>query len=119
MNLFREQQITRVSFDFSISFTFDHGAELFVENNLDVLDGDRINQIKTADFTSFAGLIVGLLNRTVSFATTSDEGVLMLKFDSQLTIEVKPSEAFEAWSYNENGSRKIVCMPGGGLAIWS
>ncbi|WP_336032392.1 DUF6188 family protein [Geodermatophilus sp. FMUSA9-8] len=33
-------------------------------------------------------------------------------------LRCAPDPSYEAWTYDGPGGAKVVCMPGGGLAIW-
>lgn len=62
-------------------------------------------------------LLLPLLNNAVAVASTEDNGRLLLTVGDR-TIRCGPDEQYEAWQYNSPGTL-VVCLPDGGLSIWS
>lgn len=59
------------------------------------------------------------LTGTIRNGWASDSGTLRLEFDSGYFIEAFADEDYEAWSVVGAGGSRVVCMPGGELAVWS
>jgi hypothetical protein len=63
--------------------------------------------------------VLGLMREVIARATASKTGTLTLTFWSGERLIVPPDPQYEAWVASSPAFWKIVCMPGGELAIWS
>lgn len=63
-------------------------------------------------------LLLPLLNDAVAVASAEDNGRLLLTVGDR-TIRCGPDAEYEAWQYNSPDGTLVVCLPGGGLSIWS
>jgi len=62
---------------------------------------------------------LALLHKTVAKGVAYKDGVLKLEFGAGERLSVKPDSAFEAWELtSDSGALRIVCLPGGQLAVW-
>ena len=113
--------VTRVSFENGVLLETLEGARLRLEGTFSVTpsrgpatlieDPCRVGQ--------GAVTILRLLHATVREAEAGDDGSLSILFENGERLEVGPDPAYEAWEIDLPGSpSKIVCMPGGKLAIW-
>jgi hypothetical protein len=62
-------------------------------------------------------LLLPLLNADVTHVGVSDDGALSLTVGGT-TLRCGAAPDFEAWNCTGTGGRRVVSMPGGGLAIW-
>lgn len=60
-----------------------------------------------------------LLNQTLTSAVAEKSGVLIIAFANGSRLRVEPDESYEAWTISGPRGVKVVCMPGGELAVWS
>lgn len=69
---------------------------------------------------SLAGLaqLLPLLNNQVRAAGADEDGDLSLTIGAA-TLRCAADSRYEAWTYNGPQQALVVCMPGGGLAVWS
>jgi hypothetical protein len=62
---------------------------------------------------------LGLVHRTLEWASVSEQGELALGFDDASGIVVWANPEFEAWQIVGPGRALVVCLPGGGApAEW-
>ncbi len=82
------------------------------------LASDRGNVLLTCNQPTDLGPVLGLIGRSVETARAHKDGRLELNFAAGARICVAPADNYESW--NVTGARwlRIVCMPGGDLAIW-
>lgn len=57
--------------------------------------------------------------RTVKSAATDESGGLLVSFADGTHVHVGSDEEYESWALAGPGGMKVVCMPGGELAVWS
>ncbi len=113
------QKVTQVSADFTVSLITDGDYEVRIETDFSMHtpDGDLHVSLGTdsVDQTTFHSL----LRQEVTSSVAEDSGILVLAFSDGTGIRVEPDDAYEAWTVAGPGGKKIVCMPGGELAVWS
>ncbi len=59
-----------------------------------------------------------LLHDEVCDAVAFKTGVLRVRLSSGRELWVAPDDRYEAWETSGPGTAKLVCMPGGELAVW-
>jgi hypothetical protein len=113
------QTVTQASADFTVSLSTDANYEVRIETDfsLHTPDGDLHLSLGTGDVdeTTFHPL----LRQKVRSSVAEDTGTLVLAFGDGTGVRVEPDDAYEAWTIAGPGGQKIVCMPGGELAVWS
>ncbi|MFI2337943.1 DUF6188 family protein [Nocardia rhamnosiphila] len=63
---------------------------------------------------------VGLrLTGMIREAHAAENGTLHLEFESGISVRVFADPDYEAWSVVGADGFRVVCMPGGELAVWS
>lgn len=60
-----------------------------------------------------------LLDQTVTTAIAEDSGALSIKFFDGNLLWIEPDESYEAWNVTGPHGMRVVCMPGGHLAVWN
>jgi hypothetical protein len=112
-------ELTRVSFDYAVTLLVDPNTKIRLATNVVLTGADGTSvpfrsggaDMPTAD-------LVGLLHQDIAQAWVSDDGVLTIRFADDATLRATPDPDYEAWEIaGENGFR-VICMPGGKLAIW-
>jgi uncharacterized protein DUF6188 len=61
---------------------------------------------------------LALLRVKVLGITANSDGTLVIHFEGDITMIVKPSPPYEAWEANLSDGSGWVCMPSGGLDSW-
>jgi Family of unknown function (DUF6188) len=118
---FEGQALEAVKVDYTVGLEFSHGYYIRVENDF-VLTVRGIQspispENDSADSTTER--LQPLASETVTSAVAHDNGILVLTFANAATLQVEPDAQYEAWTFAGPKGAKVVCMPGGELAIWS
>jgi Family of unknown function (DUF6188) len=79
---------------------------------------DNQNILLSHEQPTALGPALGLLARTVESARAYKDGRLELSFGGGSTISVAPADRYESWNVTGVRWLRIVCMPGGDLAVW-
>ncbi len=114
------QSVTRVCFDASFTILTSGDCELRVET-------ESIIKTPAGDLVKFdpesPGNTVIYLTKLVREIVTSAEvgsvGNLLVTFGSGAELTVAPHAEYEAWGLVGPKERRVTCMPGGEVALWS
>ncbi|MFF6956757.1 DUF6188 family protein [Streptomyces sp. NPDC008317] len=121
MNLnLRGQAVTRVCFDAALTLLTSGDCELRVET-------EAVLQVSAGDHVSFdpespdvaAPHLVRLARDVITEAEVGRVGDLVIEFESGTTLTVQPDEEYEAWGFVGPKGKRVTCMPGGEIAVWS
>ncbi|MBT2487692.1 hypothetical protein J7E96_03900 [Streptomyces sp. ISL-96] len=121
MNLnLRGQAVTRVCFDAALTVLTSGDCELRVET-------EAILQASAGDHVSFdpespevaAPHLVRLVRDVIAEAEVGGVGDLVIEFESGTKLTVLPDEEYEAWGIVGPKGKRVTCMPGGEIAMWS
>jgi hypothetical protein len=63
--------------------------------------------------------LVRLVRDVITVAETGGAGDLVIEFNSGMKLSVRPNDSYEAWGLVGPEGRRIICMPGGEIAVWS
>jgi hypothetical protein len=94
------------------------------EQTIIMLAGEFHLEIDGKDFVlsheepTALGPALGLLGRAVESALAYKDGKLEVKFRGGAKLSVAPASNYESWNVTGTRWLRIVCMPGGDLAIW-
>lgn len=112
--------VSRVAFDHAVSLLTDDGAELRVQTafsfgadpaRMVVIDPER-------DVAAHAGVLVDLRGRAITAAGADDDGALAVRFATEAVLQVPPDSSYEAWTLTGPQGSLVVCLPGGGVAVF-
>jgi hypothetical protein len=113
------QTFSRVAFDYALSVYTDGGAEIRIEGSFDMRSGDSLPAtLNPSDMAAEAPLILRNLQQPIRLANVEESGQLTLKIGEELLLCIKPDMDYEAWEYVDAEERRVVCLPGGGIATW-
>lgn len=112
------QSISRVAFDFGVSFLTDGGSELRIDTVFDFRSEGASMTVDPSTASGFASTLLGLLHSEIESAKVTDAGALELCFRGSFSLNVAPSDEFEAWAFAGAEGSKAVCMAGGGVSTW-
>lgn len=121
MNLnLRGQAITRVCFDAALTVLTSGHCEIRVETEavLQVSDGDHVSFDPESPGIA-APRLFGLARDVINEAEVGRLGNLVIEFESGTKLTVRPDEEYEAWGLVAPKGRRVTCMPGGEVAVWS
>jgi hypothetical protein len=64
------------------------------------------------------GPALAILGQAVTSARAYKDGCLTVHFADGSSLSVNPEAAYEAWEIAGTGGLRVVCTPGGRLALW-
>ncbi|MHB0999695.1 MAG: DUF6188 family protein [Armatimonadota bacterium] len=80
--------------------------------------GDKRYNYSVETNPSALGPVLGLLHKTIESVTALKNGQLSIIISDEISLSVFPDISYEAWEVSISNGIRIVCMPGGTLAIW-
>ncbi|MEU1077227.1 MULTISPECIES: DUF6188 family protein [unclassified Streptomyces] len=110
--------VTQVRVDHQLGLRLGEDAEINVETDaaMDHRDGGPTTPLVPERQEVAAAL--GLIGRAVTEVTALKDGRLLVEFDQGTRLTVAADADFEAWNITGPDTFRVVCMPGGELAIW-
>jgi len=114
------KKISRLSFDFAVVIElFDKSlnATIRIEQEMSFLEAGKSVVVNPGNAESAAPLL-RLFGAEVKTAEAKQDGTLVVEFHQDRSLVVSPHPKYEAWELFANNGIKVVCMPGGELAIW-
>lgn len=104
---------------------WDNRLTIMLSNKLQIiLEGDFIfynsHEIYHADAQLFSSLppFQSLEGKAINIIKAYKTGTLEINFEDGSYLKAEPQESYEAWQILTKVGNRIVCMPGGELAIW-
>ena len=97
-----------------LALVLDTDWEVWLSGSVDVGDAPPV---EPTDLDGVAAHMP-LLNAEVTDARIDERGCLAVTFDSS-SVRCKAHPLYEAWQILGPDGERIICMPGGDLAIWS
>jgi hypothetical protein len=115
-------KISQITVDYALTFSLEGQAEIVIENDAILADRPgRAPDVETVELhpgRQDVGSALILFGATVNSGIAFKTGTLRLVLDHyQLTV--RPDPHYEAWNVVGPGDMRLVCMPGGQLAIWT
>jgi hypothetical protein len=116
----RGQEVTRVCFDAALTVLTSGDCELRVETEavLRIPAGDHVYFDPESPDEASAHL-VRLARDVITVAEVGRAGDLVIEFESGTKLTVRPDEEYEAWGLVGPKGKRVTCMPGGDIAVWS
>ncbi|MFF2382626.1 DUF6188 family protein [Streptomyces sp. NPDC058108] len=121
MNLnLQGQAVTRVCFDVAFTVLTSGDCELRVETEavLRVPAGDDVPFDPESPDVAVPHL-ARLARDVINEAEVGRAGDLIIEFESGMRLTVRPDEDYEAWGLVGPNGKRVTCMPGGEIAVWS
>lgn len=112
--------LTAADADYAIVLKFSNGWEIRIESPFALRPpaGEAVADLDPESPKSILPLQV-LIGQAVTEAESSETvGRLVLCFDDRTVLTIEPDQEYEAWTSTGPSGEKLVCLPGGGLAIW-
>jgi Family of unknown function (DUF6188) len=109
--------VSRCVVDRSFSMEFGEGELLRIEGEFIVESTTRRHAL-SAERVEELGPALVVVGKTISWLGASEGGELDLQFEDGTRLHVSPDSQYEAWEVVGRGGFRVVCMPGGALAIW-
>lgn len=116
----RGQAVTRVCFDAALTVLISGDFELRVETQvvLQASAGDRVSfDPESPDVAALP--LIRLVRDVITNAKVGRVGDLVIEFESGTKLTVPADDDYEAWGLVGPKGRRVTCMPGGEIAVWS
>jgi hypothetical protein len=116
---FAGDEVTAIRFDHEITLMTLRGFEVRLQAQIDLegADGHRA-RIDPEVVEPEASQVLAALHQAVIDCVADQSGHLTIGF-ADLVIRVSPDELYEAWTVSGPAGYRVVCTPGGELAVWS
>jgi hypothetical protein len=115
---FAGRAVLGIDFGYTVAVRIGGGYEVRVEVPF-VLWADGLGQEIEPGRDADASGVARLSGQVVSLARADDSGGLRIEFAGGMRLVATPDSNFEAWTVAGPGGLKVVCRPGGELAVWS
>lgn len=116
----QNQTVTMVSFDSSLYLLFGNAGQIQIETPLTLTDPDGVRIWSEGEPGAVTGALVHLMWAILEGVDVDEvTGALRIRFTDGRRIDVRPDDRYEAWNFAGARGHKIVCVPGGGLTVWS
>ncbi|MER7078943.1 DUF6188 family protein [Saccharopolyspora kobensis] len=115
------QSVVQVCFDASLMLRTSGDYELRIETEvlLQLSVGDQVSFDPESPGVAAAHL-VELARDVIGSAEVRSAGDLVIGFErSGMTLNVAPNDDYESWGLVGPGGKRVTCMPGGEIAVWS
>lgn len=112
--------VTQLRFDFAFTLAFDADIQIRIETGFTVASpGGELETFDPEADLARMGSLLTLHQAEVRTAGTDEIGNLRLDFSDGRALQCRPHQQYEAWNLSGKDGLLYVCLPGGGLAIWS
>ena len=119
--------VVQICFDYSVTLNIGNTSPVYfgigIANRFSFMDAGKIHAVDVNADPFSGSALLALRNRVVhEIAIAPEEGVLHIRFAGDAAIVVEANPQYEAWQlvFSEAGQEsRVICMPGGGLSIWS
>ncbi|MBF6193215.1 DUF6188 family protein [Nocardia sp. CDC186] len=116
------QRVSEVLIGYALTIRFGPNSEfeLQIEGDIEFTTADgKTSSASSEDYGSIATDLNALIGGAVTSSSAEDGSGLIVVFESGARIHVPVDEEYEAWGVVGPGGYRVICMPGGELAIWS
>lgn len=116
----RGDMVSRCVVDAAFQIQFLERADpitVTIESPFIVIESGVSREVSPADPPTL-GPVLSVIGRSVKAACAMKTGHLRLEIED-LCLVVDPDERYEAWSVVSDNNLKLICMPGGSVAVWT
>jgi hypothetical protein len=112
--------VAQIRFDAAVTLIISGDCELRISTNtiIKAPNNDRVT-FPPESVGSVASTLISLFLRNVISAEAGAEGDLGIAFNNGIELTVAPDPTYEAWQLVGPKGRRVICLPGGELALWS
>jgi Family of unknown function (DUF6188) len=117
---FAGQKVTATEFGYAVRVAFSGGYEIAIEVGFTLRTSDGDHRITPGENAQRdAALLDELIGQVAILAAAGDDGGLRVDLDGGAGLLAGADPDYEAWTFAGPGGMKVVCLPGGGLSVWS
>jgi hypothetical protein len=119
---YRDMQVIEIRVSYQLTLLLDSGAQVNLETEAVLSNGslcapDVVMTRLVPEHQEVAPALA-LFGETILSSVAFKSGALRLVFHTGTHLNARPDPRYEAWSAHGPGGLRLVCQPGGGLAIW-
>ncbi|MFI5540509.1 DUF6188 family protein [Nocardia sp. NPDC051900] len=117
-----DHRVSEVLIGYAVTIRFGPNSEfeLQIEGDIEFTTADGVtSSVSSEDYESIATDLKALVGSAVTSSSAEDGSGLTVVLESGARIYVPVDEEYEAWGVVGPGGYRVICMPGGELAIWS
>jgi Family of unknown function (DUF6188) len=119
---YRGMTISQITVDYQLTFLLEGQAAIVIENDATLADrpgrADGAPAVELHPGRQDVAPALPLFGATVNSGVAFKSGTLRLILGHHQLV-VRPDPHYEAWNVTGPGDIRLVCMPGGQLAIWT
>jgi hypothetical protein len=119
---YRDVQVIQIRVSYQLTLLLDSGAQVDLETEAVLSNGSlhAPDVVMTRLVPEHQDVVpaLALFGATILSSVAFKSGALRLIFHTGTHLNVRPDPQYEAWSARGPGGLCLVCLPGGGLAIW-
>ncbi|HEV2460862.1 MAG TPA: DUF6188 family protein [Ktedonobacterales bacterium] len=93
-------------------------ASVRIGGPFDYVVEDTTRRLDAAECPEELGPALRLFRQTVESATITHGGTLQIQFSGRAFLRIPSLADYEAWEVTEGDGRRLICMPGGEIAIF-
>lgn len=120
---YRGMRVDQIRVSYQLMLMLDGGAEITVEALALLTNGSASTRntqpVELVPERQDVAAALPLFGSRVVSSVAFKSGALRVAFDSGLHLNVEPDPKYEAWGVSGPAGLRLVCMPGGGLAVWT
>jgi hypothetical protein len=111
--------VIKICFDQALTILTSSHHELRIETDSSIeVSKNGLVSFDPENSGLVADKLLQLLSAEILDAQATDSGWLRLLFEGDVSLVTGPHGDYEAWEIVGAGGKRVVCMPGGELAIW-
>ncbi|WP_346538590.1 DUF6188 family protein [Micromonospora sp. DPT] len=119
---YRDMQVVQIRGSYQLTLVLDGGAQVDMESESLLTDGpltapDALPVRLLPEHQEVAPAL-SLFGAKILSSVVFKTGALRLVFSTGAHLNVKPHLQYEAWRATGPGSLRLICQPGGGVAVW-
>lgn len=93
-------------------------ANVTIEGPFDYVVEDTTRRLHAEGCPEELGPALGLFRQTIESASITQGGTLQIQFSGRAFLRIPSSAEYEAWELTEGDGRRLICTPGGAIAIF-
>lgn len=117
-----DAEITRLCFDWAVTLTIgpmEPQADVRIEGEIELSGvGPVVSKLLPENDPIELAPLLRIVRSKLTTMVIFKDGRLRIDV-GEITLQVAPSDEFEAWEIVGLAGRRLVSMPGGGVTVWS
>lgn len=111
--------VIRVCFDMAFTILTSEGDQFRIQTDAVIHTPEQGKvQFDPENPDAAVTFLVRLMSDVITNAKVRPGSSLVIEFESAATLTVPPHIDYEAWGIVGRRGKRVVCMPGGQIAMW-